>query len=241
MANSAYTADSDYYVERDFLEQTKILLSRFEGVANDLVHMAQYALRVEIQRAGLNQGGAKLLHWAAMRGWCSGIELLLKHGADINAGRPGSGMTPLFQAATSRRYDAVVMLIDAGARIDQLTVNGRSPLHMCAINGQESMCKLLMSRGASLDTLVDVGAGRHFERDLIDDVRSAGGWNSYVAAPRAELLAFRRELPSLRESGRATPSTVPAHERLFLAAKIPDDAFSHILSFWRTSRDYSRI
>ena len=68
---------------------------------------------------------------------------------------------------------------------------------------------------------------------FLAEVRAAGGWNKYVDAPRQELLAFRRELPTLR---RAPPSA-PAHlERLFL--EIPEDVFMHILSFWRTPRDY---
>ena len=74
---------------------------------------------------------------------------------------------------------------------------------------------------------------------LLRGVRAAGGWAAYVGVPRLELLALRRALPALRESGRASPSSVPAHERLFLRADVPDDVFSHILTFWRTSRDYS--
>ncbi|KAH8053248.1 spectrin binding protein [Aureococcus anophagefferens] len=69
-------------------------------------------------------------------------------------------------------------------------------------------------------------------------VRAAGGWDKYVHEPRADLLALRQQLPSLRERGRASPSTVRAHERLFLNTSLPDEVFSHILAFWRTSRDY---
>ena len=67
-------------------------------------------------------------------------------------------------------------------------------------------------------------------------VRAEGGWLSWLNAPRAELLALRHRLPALRERGRAAPlSKVPLHERLFL--KTPDDAFSHVLTFWRSDRD----
>ena len=110
------------------------------------------------------------------------------------------------------------------------------------------MCELLLSRGASLDTLSDTGEdpearARHFgsvqAADFLAEVRAAGGWRPYVDAPRAELLALRRELPSLRERGRASPSSsVPLHEKLFLRADVPDEVFSHVLAFWRTPRDY---
>ena len=110
------------------------------------------------------------------------------------------------------------------------------------------MCELLLSRGASLDALSDIGQdpearardlGSGPEADFLAEVRAAGGWRPYVDAPRAELLALRRELPSLRERGRASPSSsVPLHETLFLRADVPDDVFSHVLAFWRTPRDY---
>jgi hypothetical protein len=113
--------------------------------------------------------------------------------------------------------------------------------------GRTRICQLLLSRGASLD-LRDRN-GKDPERyarvsynittaDFLTEVRAAGGWAKYVAAPRAELLALRHELPLLRERGRASPSTVRAHERLFLDTTLPDEVFSHILAFWRTPRDY---
>ena len=73
---------------------------------------------------------------------------------------------------------------------------------------------------------------------FLAEVRAAGGWDKFVHEPRAELLALRQQLPSLRERGRASPSTVRAHERLFLNTSLPDEVFSQILAFWRTSRDY---
>jgi hypothetical protein len=70
-------------------------------------------------------------------------------------------------------------------------------------------------------------------------VRAAGGWQRYVDAPRRELLALRRELPSLRERGRATPSDDRLYERLFHDARVPDDVFTHVFSYWRTPRDFT--
>ena len=69
--------------------------------------------------------------------------------------------------------------------------------------------------------------------DLLADVRAAGGWPAYVAAPRAELLELRAELLKLRRG----PSAVRAHERLFLDRSIPDDVVADVLAFWRSDRD----
>ena len=70
--------------------------------------------------------------------------------------------------------------------------------------------------------------------DFLAEVRAAGGWGKYVDAPRRELLAFRRELPTLHRRGPSR-SSAHIHERLFL--EIPEDVFMHVLSFWRTPRD----
>ena len=106
------------------------------------------------------------------------------------------------------------------------------------------MCKLLVSRGASLDAIAREGNAEAYSRfhnqpttaDFLAAVRAAGGWAGYVDAPRKELLALRRQLPSLRERGRAAPSSsVSVHERLFV--EVPDDVFVHAVSFWRGPRD----
>ena len=120
-------------------------------------------------------------------------------------------------------------------------------LHYAAAAGSDKTCKLFLSRGASLDLRNNAAkdpeahardGGNTAMADFLAEVRAAGGWDKYAHEPRAELLALRQRLPSLRERGRASPSTVRAHERLFLNTSLPDEVFSHILAFWRTSRDY---
>ena len=115
------------------------------------------------------------------------------------------------------------------------------------------MSKFLLSRGASLDVSDKKGrdpedyahsikswpgSQRRKVAKLLTAVRESGGWATYVAAPRRELLALRHTLPALRERGRASPSSVLVHEVLFLRADVPDDVFSHILKYWRSDRDY---
>jgi hypothetical protein len=107
------------------------------------------------------------------------------------------------------------------------------------------MCKLLLSRGASLDARNHDGrdpeawaqrCGSTTTADFLAAIRAAGGWLPWLEAPRKELLALRQRLPALRDRGRAAPSSsVRAHERLFLDA--PDDVFTSILAFWRSERD----
>ena len=193
--------------------------------------------------------GQTRLSCAAGRGWCTAIKHLLERGADVNlCTRPG-GWAPLHIAAEDGSCDAVVLLLDAGARVDNTTQMKNTALHFAAANGHSKLCKLLLSRGASLDARNiggrDPEARARFNLHttplrLLAAVRAAGGWRPYVAAQRKPyldtLLALRQRLPALRERGRASmSSSVRLHERLFLGT--PDDIFRNVLTFWRSDRD----
>ena len=190
-------------------------------------------------------GATRLLYACSRYSWCSAIKSLLELGADVNLGQPSEGRTPLHVAALSGCSDAVLLLLDAGARVNERTGCGRTALHFVAAVHSRKICKLLLSRGASLDARNHRGENpeaqaRAFRNPpaaaFLAAVRAAGGWLPYLNAPRKELLALRQRLPALRDRGRAAPSSsVRAHERLFL--KTPDDVFSHVLSFWRSDRD----
>ena len=190
--------------------------------------------------------GCTALHFAARQGWPATVTRLLENGADAHTGRPLCLQTPLHAATMYDRHDAAVVLLNAGARVDDRDIHGRTALHIATGTEETKFCQLLLSRGASLDLRCSGLEPETYARfygkittaAFLAEVRAAGGWARYVAAPRAELLALRRELPSLRERGRASPSTVRAHERLFLDTTLPDEVFSHILAFWRTPRDY---
>jgi ankyrin len=190
----------------------------------------------------INDGYTRLM-FAASRGWCSSIKWLLENGADIHAGF--HRWTPLHDAVDMNQRDAAVLLLDAGARVDARDADGHTALQGVAYSGNLEMCKLLLSRGASLELRNPRGkdveaiardAANTTTVDLLAAVRAAGGWAGYVDAPRKELLALRRQLPSLRERGRAAPSSsVSVHERLFV--EVPDDVFVHAVAFWHGPRD----
>ena len=239
---------------KSFLAQAQ----RYHAAGGDLnalcrlVEPGDGSVRVEFQGSA---GNTTLLCAAATRGWCSAIEWLLAHGADVHSQR-GDQQTALHAAALGgrawmnnpapqrNRLDAAVLLLDAGARVDARDHYSRTALHLAASGGRREMCKLLVSRGASLDARsrwgIDAEACSRFHNQLttaefLAAVRAAGGWAAYVQVPRTQLLALRRELPALRESGRASPSSVRLHERLFV--EIPEDVFIHAFKFWRGERD----
>ena len=194
---------------------------------------------------------------AARRGWCSAIDWLVKKGADVNKADPIH--MPLHGAVARNRLAAARSLLDAGADVNARNKLRKTPLNVAADLGDFRMCKLLLSHGADSGICdmfgvepeetarrrVRAARDGQFKSNpwknetqiaeqvhaLLVAVREAGGWQAYVAAPRRELLAFRRQLPGLRR--RANAPTVL--EKLFL--EVPEDVFTHTLRFWRTDRD----
>ena len=224
--------------EASFLDQNV----RFHAAGGDLNALVR-VIYDESSGVRIGDGSLTRLYYAASRNWCSSIACLLEHGADVHC--TSDGKTPLHIAAFCGQCDAAVLLLDAGARVDDRTRIGSTALHLAAAHHRSKLCKLLLSRGASLDARDNGGRdpeayARHYHRtttaDLLAAVRAAGGWLPWLNAPRKELLALRQRLPALRERGRAAPSSsVRAHERLFL--ETPDDVFLHALTFWRSDRD----
>ena len=113
------------------------------------------------------------------------------------------------------------------------------------------MCKLLLSRGASLDARDNLGrtpSGKTTAAHLLAAVRAAGSLRAYAAAPRVQLLVLR----ILCEKGRASSrgavlarlfpceserrAPLRIHSR-YARAALPKELFWHIVQFWRSDRD----
>ncbi|KAH8074532.1 hypothetical protein JL721_2098 [Aureococcus anophagefferens] len=141
--------------------------------------------------------------------------------------------------ALCRRVDAAVLLLDAGARVDDRTYSGWTALHYAAAKGRTDMCKLRLSRGAWLDVRTNYGddpeararfRGRTATADVLAAVRAAGGWRPYCTAQRpycdAPFLELRREL---RAPGAVAESSERLYERVFV--ELPNAVFPRVLAF----------
>ncbi|KAK2146160.1 hypothetical protein LSH36_628g03062 [Paralvinella palmiformis] len=94
--------------------------------------------------------GKTALQWAASHGNISLAELLLAHGADIN----WIGMyfhTAVHYAAIADKPAMVHWLLDRGAEIN-INGDGRTPLHIAAVRGNEQIVRSLVEHSARLDT-----------------------------------------------------------------------------------------
>lgn len=85
------------------------------------------------------------LHIAAAHDRDDIVEMLLKHGADVNAKSDG-GWTPLHNACEKGSEKIARLLLSAGAEINAKLLNGMSPLHLAAQGGHISVVRCLLER-----------------------------------------------------------------------------------------------
>ena len=143
--------------------------------------------------------GRGMLGWAALSRQAGCMKLLIDHGADVNVS-DCSGMTPLNYVVCygedENRLEEVRMLIDAGADLNKSDNRRFTPCIHGAIRGRAGAVEALLRAGADYDRTNEMGheaeaharaAGHEDIACLIADVRAAGSWAAYEAAPpRAE-------------------------------------------------------
>jgi len=83
------------------------------------------------------------IHKACYNGWLEDVELMIKHGVDINV-RGDIGNTPLHEAVMSGNVDLVVMLVFNGA--DKFVKNdyGDEPIDYAPANKAADLRDVLM-------------------------------------------------------------------------------------------------
>lgn len=136
------------------------------------------AVRVALS-AKTSPHGDTLLHLAARDGMEKLAQVLLEHGADVNA--PGEGQeTPLHHAARCGRVGLVQVLLMHGANVDALAQWGETPLHQVVVRAgatvmqdeaagrHETVAVELVKRGAHLDVR------NHFGLTPLELARSIG-------------------------------------------------------------------
>lgn len=135
--------------------------------------------------------GWSALHLAAHFGQTAAAELLVRHGADVQAISANSmGNTPLHATLAGRGdLELVALLLAHHADVNARAAAGVTPLHLAAARGQPEIVELLLERGAVADARME------------NDTTPAD-----VAAARAHLTIADR----LRQRAAATLNTEPA-------------------------------
>ncbi len=94
--------------------------------------------------------GWTALHHAAFNGQTSIIQILVAHGAVVDA-MDKDGATPLHAAASSGHSEAVELLLQKGARINALDHHGNTPLLYAAVAGNSDAAHVLLEHHASTE------------------------------------------------------------------------------------------
>ena len=79
------------------------------------------------------------------------IERLVDNGADINYVYSDDGKTPFTYALYLDSTEIAKLFISRGANVDQMSVEGVTPLMIVCGNGNEELIELLLSKGANID------------------------------------------------------------------------------------------
>ncbi|XP_057377484.1 transient receptor potential channel pyrexia-like [Daphnia carinata] len=102
-------------------------------------------------------GEATPLICASASGRIELVEVLLKAGANVNAGLSDSknldGTTPLVWAVRARSLVCATRLIEAGAAVNSIQVYSESPIHVAAVQGDVNCLKLLLDNHADVRVL----------------------------------------------------------------------------------------
>lgn len=126
--------------------------------------------------------GRTLLHWAAVDGQCTLIELLLKNGADIDDRQGSFAMTPLEVAVANNCQSAAKLLLDNGASPNGRPGDRQTPLGLAAGMHSTILVNMLLERGAHINARDGQGKTpleRALERNdemLADYLKSCGAY-----------------------------------------------------------------
>jgi hypothetical protein len=101
-----------------------------------------------------SEAGDTALMWLAKHGDTAGINLFLRHGADINA-KNILGQTPLSLASSEGHAGAVATLLKDGANPEERLPNGANALHLAAHAGHAGIVRLLLENGMAVDARND--------------------------------------------------------------------------------------
>jgi ankyrin repeat protein len=150
--------------------------------------------------------------WAAAEGHSSVVELLIEHGADVEA-RSNGGFTPLLFAVRHGDGESVAWLLGAGASPNEKAADGTPVSFVAILNAHYDLAAFLLSHGADPDARDKTGQtllhalvaarndpGSQFQRPPVQT-------GALDTAALMRVLMARGANPNARTSKADTPAT----------------------------------
>jgi ankyrin repeat protein len=128
--------------------------------------------------------GFTALHFAAFFGHAGAVEVLLAHGAEVDAFGRGWMTGTSLHSAVSRKWSEIARrLLEAGANPNARQSAGWTPLHSAAHNGDLASIDLLLTAGADPSSTNDEGRSVLELAEERDDPAAAERIRAAQAAP----------------------------------------------------------
>ena len=181
--DSNFESPLHYCASRGNLEMGRLLLQRGSTSINDF-SVSKYDSFV---------GNWTPLHLACLKGHPEFVQLLLDHGADIEA-RDGVQRTPLILSVECRDMRVVHGLVERGADINAQAIRGYTPLLWAARNGFREMVDYLVDLETSIEpdklhTAFDMAVSNGMDR-LLEVVLQQGFDISELAKHDPDVICY---------------------------------------------------
>ena len=99
-----------------------------------------------IRENGRGIVGSYLIHALAWTGLDWPVRLLLEKGADVDAKKSDSHVTPLMLAAVQGHVAVIRVLLEKGANVNERSNSGWTALHSASYTGQETIVRMLVEK-----------------------------------------------------------------------------------------------
>ena len=140
------------------LRQERLRRSVFEAVSDRHAESVETLLESGARCDFKDIKGSTALHIGARLGCGRILKMLLSHGAHVEASVVDTKWRPLHFAAQQGHLDALVALLQGGAKVESHDFEGRTPLHLAAERGQLTVCQELLAHRARAEAIDAAGA-----------------------------------------------------------------------------------